>query len=389
MTTGPIRNHVRGRRVQVSGSANAETGSTLIQYAHTVVRGVVAEVLALGGGIVVGVGKEPRATQDGPSLVFDWTALEVAAEWFRTGSDLFPAAAGPTVVIVSSEKAESEIPEERRALWDELLASGRVHIESIQVGSRAATLIRQRQAHFASVLFALGGGAGVEHLAEIFLDRRRSVIPLDLPLGASRNDGTGGAWRLAREARRAPHRFVRLDSLATPVSSRLAALATREGATAPELIIERTVALLRDLERPQAFYVRLLNPKHARFAAVEAFFREVVDPVVEAAGMRRIEIGTDRSEHAFMNVAIFESLHYAELAIVDVTGERPNCFIELGYALGHGMKVLVTAEEGTSLPFDQQAIPCHFWTDTSNNKLRQTEFAEFWENKVSRPPIVR
>ena len=35
-----------------------------------------------GGGIVVGVGREPRprAAPDGPSLIFDWTALEVAAE---------------------------------------------------------------------------------------------------------------------------------------------------------------------------------------------------------------------------------------------------------------------------------------------------------------------
>ena len=62
-----------------------------------------------------------------------------------------------------------------------------------------------------------------------------------------------------------------------------------------------------------------------------------------------------------MNVAIFESLHFSSLAIVDVTGERPNCFIELGYALGTGNRVLVTAEEGTKLPFDQMMIPCHFW----------------------------
>ena len=45
----------------------------------------------------------------------------------------------------------------------------------------------------------------------------------------------------------------------------------------------------------------------------------------------RVEIGTDASDHAFMNVGIFESLHFSSMAIVDVTGERPNCFIELGY----------------------------------------------------------
>ena len=68
-------------------------------------------------------------------------------------------------------------------------------------------------------------------------------------------------------------------------------------------------------------------------------------PVIAEAGLTRVEIGTDASEHAFMNVAIFESLHLASMAIVDVTGERPNCFIELGYGLGTQNRVLVTLAE--------------------------------------------
>jgi hypothetical protein len=44
------------------------------------------------------------------------------------------------------------------------------------------------------------GGTGVEHLAEPYSARRKPVIPLDLAIGASREDGTGGALRLNREA---------------------------------------------------------------------------------------------------------------------------------------------------------------------------------------------
>ncbi len=80
-------------------------------------------------------------------------------------------------------------------------------------------------------------------------------------------------------------------------------------------------------------YVRLLNKKHKAFARVERFFREVVDPIVEDAGLQRIEMGTDKSEHGFINVGIFNSLHFARVAVVDLTGSRPNCFIELGYAI--------------------------------------------------------
>ncbi|MBK8270709.1 MAG: hypothetical protein IPK83_21345 [Planctomycetes bacterium] len=105
--------------------------------------------------------------------------------------------------------------------------------------------------------------------------------------------------------------------------------------------------------------------------------------------MNRVEIGTNKAEHAFMNVAIFESLHFSNLAIIDITGERPNCFIELGYALGTGNRVLVTAEKGTQLPFDQQAIPCHFWIPTDPVSERKKLFVEFWEKNVNRPTIVK
>jgi hypothetical protein len=136
------------------------------------------------------------------------------------------------------------------------------------------------------------------------------------------------------------------------------------------------------------FYVRLLNPEHAKFNAVEAFFRNVVDPVVDRAGMRRVEISTDKSDYAFIDVGIFESLHFSSVAIVDVTGERPNCFIELGYALGTGNRVLVTAEEGTKLPFDQTMIPCHFWK-SGNPVAEQTALVAFWEKNITRPRIVK
>jgi nucleoside 2-deoxyribosyltransferase len=89
-----------------------------------------------------------------------------------------------------------------------------------------------------------------------------------------------------------------------------------------------------------------------------------------------------------MNVAIFEELHYAPLVIADVTGERPNCFMELGYALGRGTRVLATAAEGTLLPFDQDKIPVHFWRAEGDSGEEQTRFLDFWQKYVDRPPIV-
>jgi TIR- and PNP-associating SLOG family len=382
-----------GRRVQISGSANSKTDPALVLCAHEIVRNLVKAVMAAGGGIVVGLGREPRAegaAPDAPSLTFDWTALEAAAESRKLGHGTWPAKFGLPIVVATSEKAESEIPENRRALYETLLKSGLLHIESIMPGSRAAALLRQRQAVFGDALVILGGGTGVEHSANLYLQRKKPVVALDLPLGASRDDGTGGALRLAKEARSEPARFIRFDpSFANTESAALAEIATRAGAVAPAEVAQRLASLLSKLARPSVFFVRLLNPAHPRFAAVESFFRDVADPVVREAGFTRVEIGTDKSEHAFMNVAIFESLHFSSLAIVDVTGERPNCFIELGYALGTGNRVLVTAEEGTPLPFDQTMIPCHFWKPGAAVDDRKKALVEFWEKNINRPPLVK
>ena len=192
-------------------------------------------------------------------------------------------------------------------------------------GSRAAVFLRERQAQFGDALVILGGGTGVEHSADLYLSRRRPVVPLDLPLGASREDGTGGALRLSKQARAEPNRFLRFGPAdAGTEGTALSSIATRDGNAPSGEIAGRASGILAKVARPDAFYVRLLRTDHAKFGAVEGFFRDVVDPVVEEAGLRRIEMGTDRTEHAFMNVGIFESLHFSSVVIFEITGERPN-----------------------------------------------------------------
>lgn len=350
-------------------------------------------MLEQGGGLVLAVGREPRAIdgdKSSASLLFDWSAIAAAAEVLRDGLTRWPASAGAPIVVVASEKAEAEIPAERQALWRQLLDTGMVRLESILPGSRAAALIRERQAQFGDVLVTLGGGTGVEHLAVLYKRRRRSVIPLDLPLGASREDGTGGSERLARESRAEPSRFIRMRrGLDDRANTELAGIATRRGLEPHADIADRLVRLVSLLAPPSAFYVRLLNRDHARFAAVDNFFRGVLDPIAAEGGFERIEMGTDETEHAFMNVAIFEGIHFAAVAVVDITGHRSSCFIELGYALGRGVRVIVTGEKGTPLPFDQQAIPCHFWKEDDPDKERQEDLRNFWKKNIDRPPIVQ
>lgn len=98
-----------GRRIQIAGSASKTTDVEIIRYAHRVIAQAVRGILLNGGGLVLAVGREPRAIEgdaNSPSLIFDWTALETAESVLRDAAAYWPKSAGAPIVVVMSEKAE-------------------------------------------------------------------------------------------------------------------------------------------------------------------------------------------------------------------------------------------------------------------------------------------
>lgn len=380
-----------GRRVQLSGSASKEEDTNLIHYAHNIIKLLTERILEEGGGLILSVGKEPLKDDslDSPCIIFDWTVLETVAACFRQGRCGWSGTVGPPIIVITSQKHVSDIPEHRRHLWKELRESGLMNVEYIHPGARSAAMIRDRQAQLADILIILSGGTGVEHSALLFNNHKRHVIPLDLNLGASREDGTGGAYKLWQQASKDPNNFFSLQpEFSNTTGAMYSSLETREGKEDVTIVVNNAMKLLHALALPRAFYTRLLNPTVDSFSEVEDFFRKVVDPVVVDAGFCRIELGTDSTPEPFINVAIFENIHYASVAVVDLTAERPNCYMELGYAFGRGVKVIVTAKDGTELPFDPNAIPCHFWKLNEDDEERKTNLKEFWKKYIDRRPLV-
>ena len=71
---------------------------------------------------------------------------------------------------------------------------------------------------------------------------------------------------------------------------------------------------------------------------------------------------------------IYSGIRKSAFVIVDVTEPKPNVYYELGYARGLGIPVIITAKEGTELPFDIFDLPVHFWTNSKSLKLKLKKY---------------
>jgi hypothetical protein len=381
---------LRGRRIHIAGSAAANADEKKLAYAHSIVTALTSELVNRGAAFVIPFGKEPLLSDrtDGPSIIFDWAIVEIVDEALETGSATASTAAGRIIATVSTSRTDEHIPANRRELYERLRRRDAVDLKFLRAGWTAGALRRQSLARLGDVLFAISGGQGVEQLAVEYSSRGKPVIPLDLQLGSSSNDGSGGGARLYDRALEDPASFFRVDD-GHSAAELLDGTKTKGGETASGDVVSAILELLNVLTPPRVFYVRLLNPKIPEHGSVETFFRTTVDTGVKQLGFERYEMGIDENEFAWMNEAIFQLLHHSAVVVVDITGVRPNCFVELGYALGNQQRVIFTAREGTQFPFDVFALDAFIWRDGEDAKTQLERFLRHWQRHINMPRLVR
>ena len=377
-----------GRRIHIAGSAGSNTPADLLHYGHELIAQLIRVLAAEGAVFGVGAGKEPHLDDDpqAPALHFDWTVMQAAYENREVQQRSAPFS-GRLIATVVTDKTDRQIPADRRALWEGLIDVDALDTRHAPEGWYSAAYRRKELARHCDLLILLSGGEGVEQLAYDYAAQGKPVIPLDLDLGASTNDGSGGAARLAKRMREAPAQFARLRDPGA-AGGLLLRMATRQGATPIGDVVHAILDLLLALTPPSAFFVRLLNRAVEHFGEVDRYFANVVDPVVRRHGYEPVVMGAADNTHAWMNAQIFARIAESGLVVVDLTGVRPNCFIELGYALRGDAPVLVTTREGTPSPFDIHALEACLWNDGTDNRVRQDEFESYWKRNLRRPPIV-
>jgi hypothetical protein len=380
---------LRGRRVHIVGSAHPDTDAGKLEYLHVLVRELVRVLAAEGANFVLPFGREPLLKDriDGPAITFDWTVAEAVHGALKSGKAMTMGPNGRLISTLATSKTDSQIPATRRAIYDELRDADAVHMEFLEPGWNAGAARRRRLAELGDILIGISGGEGTEHLAIEYSSRGKPVIPLDIKIGGSTDDGSGGAGRLFERALAQPNDFFRVADGAS-AADLLDRTRTRDGGTEVVKVVAAFTKLLGALAPPEVFYVRLLNNTLPEYPAVETFFREVVDPFITGLGYKPTEMGLGKNEFAWMNQAIFDSIHRSAVVLVDLTGLRPNCFMELGFALGNKQRVIIAAKEGTSLPFDTSALEAFMWPETGTAVDRIDKLRKHWERNIDMPAIV-
>lgn len=91
-----------------------------------------------------------------------------------------------------------------------------------------------------------------------------------------------------------------------------------------------------------------------------------------------------------INEEIRNALGHSAFIIVDLTDLKNNVMYELGYAEGLGKSLIVTAAEGTNLPFDINDLPVIFWRPDAIGELENDLLIKISQvaQKQGRKPVA-
>lgn len=377
------RSPLFGRRIHIAGSIDPNpdiAAGEVVDRARELLAKIVPELLRRGANFVVPVDAEKLRNADQRPLCFDWLVWQTLYENLHVRPS---GAVNPLVIGIQHHKSESQIPEQVVAMWDKLRGSDLVQIENASHWNMNSKRM-EVQAQWGDILITLGGGEGVLFLANLYHDAGKPVIPLPDALCAEHTGSrrlfalgltSSAAPRLFKPTTQTPHAWVnRLNAPRATSAQRCTTL----------------IDLLEVLEPPAAFVVRLLDTANPDCASVDNYFEGVVKPVVEAELGYRLTVvdGRQGYEHPRIDQEIFAKLQRSRLVLVDLTGERPNCFLEAGFAMGRQLPTVIMCKQGGVTHFDLKTVATHFWDPSASLEAGKRALREHLQAVRNRPPLV-
>jgi hypothetical protein len=112
---------------------------------------------------------------------------------------------------------------------------------------------------------------------------------------------------------------------------------------------EETKSLLQTLFSPtvpQVFIIMKFKDK-----LLDSAYDGVIKPIIKRFKYRPLRIDEVQDSGRITN-QILEEIAKSEIVLADLTGERPNCYYEAGFAHAIGKEMIFTIHKGSSIHFD-------------------------------------
>ncbi|MBN8657679.1 MAG: hypothetical protein J0M11_18250 [Anaerolineae bacterium] len=93
----------------------------------------------------------------------------------------------------------------------------------------------------------------------------------------------------------------------------------------------------------------------------------VIKPLVEKYQFKILR-ADEISHTGTITDAILDGINRSRFVIADLTGSRPNCYYEVGYAHSRAKPVIILAKKGTERHFDLSTHKWNYWDDYKDLK---------------------
>ncbi len=101
--------------------------------------------------------------------------------------------------------------------------------------------------------------------------------------------------------------------------------------------------------------------------AVDKNYEMVIRPGLMAHQFR-VERADELASAGPVNEEVTKAIIQSNLIVADLTGERPNCYYETGFAHALGKPVIILAQTGTTRHFDIPGVEWHYWNSSEDLK---------------------
>lgn len=84
---------------------------------------------------------------------------------------------------------------------------------------------------------------------------------------------------------------------------------------------------------------------------LDSAYEEVIKPIIENFEYKPLRID-EIQDSGIITDQILEGIAQSEIILADLTGERPNCYYEAGFAYAIGKEIILTRHKGSTIHFD-------------------------------------